>query len=234
MGVTWLESAQLFPTAIRRLEHTSVVLDIGCGIQPQRYVLPQVHICCEPFSQYIEVLQEKIRHENDRTYVVLNSTWSDAVNLFPAKSVDTVFLNDVIEHLEKDEALALLAATERIARRQMAVFTPLGFMPQQHPDGKDAWGLDGGSWQEHKSGWQPEDFDASWDIYASKVFHLTDSMGTVLDQPFGALWAIKTFSDDAFKSGSFSVRQILHAGVNVVCTVIDRCRSGLKKRLGFR
>jgi hypothetical protein len=227
MGVTWLEAAKLFPTAIGTLEQTTVVLDIGCGIQPQRHILPQVHICCEPFSQYIEVLQERIRREKDRTYVVLNATWADALTLFPVKSVDTVFLNDVVEHLEKRDAMALLAATERIARRQIAVFTPLGFMPQQHPDGKDAWGLDGGSWQEHKSGWQPEDFDASWSVFASKVFHLTDSMGKVLEEPFGALWAIKTFPGDKFGAASPSVRQRLHAGVNVLCNVLERCRSAV-------
>ena len=73
-------------------------------------------------------------------------------------------------------------------------------MPQQHPDGKDAWGLDGGMWQEHKSGWSPEDFDDSWDIYASKVFHTADHEGKPFDEPFGAFVAVKTFSRDTASS----------------------------------
>ncbi len=98
---------------------------------------------------------------------------------------------DVVEHLEKEEGLRLLCLTERIARRQIVLFTPLGFMPQEHLDGKDAWGLEGGRWQEHKSGWLPEDFGESWDIYASEEYHLHDNMGMPLEKPFGVFWAIK-------------------------------------------
>jgi hypothetical protein len=109
----------------------------------------------------------------------------------PPKSVDTIFLLDVIEHVEKEEGLQLLRETEKIARQQIVLFTPLGFMPQEQLDGEDAWNLNGGAWQEHKSGWLPEDFDDTWMIYACKDFHKVDSKGNLLDKPFGAFWAIK-------------------------------------------
>jgi len=192
MHITWLEKEDLIPTVLKKLENVDIMLDIGCGIRPQRFVRPLVHICCEPFGQYVENLREKIRDEYDRTYVILKATWADALELFPPKSVDSVFLIDVIEHLEKEEALRLLKATEALARRQITVFTPLGFMPQHHPDGEDAWGLGGGVWQEHRSGWRPEEFDDSWDVYASRVFHTIDNLGRELETPYGALWAIKT------------------------------------------
>lgn len=198
MSLTWLESEQLFKTAVKNIVPVNILLDIGCGIQPSKFIRPMVHICCEPFVDYVVFLQNKILDENDRSYVIINATWSNAVELFPAKSVDTVFLIDVIEHLEKEEALSLLKRTENIARKQIVVFTPLGFMPQSHPDGIDAWGLNGGAWQEHKSGWQPDDFDKTWEIFASKTFHKTDSMGKELETPFGALFALKTF--DSSKS----------------------------------
>lgn len=193
----WVEGHELMTAARRAMLPVDVVLDIGCGIVPQDYVSPRTHICCEPYGEYVEHLQKKIAEMDkpDRTYIVLNMGWGDAVNYFPPKSVDTVFLVDVIEHLEKEEGRALLAKTENIARRQVMVFTPLGFMPQHHDDGKDAWGLSGADWQEHKSGWLPEDFGEGWQVIVAKKFHLADSLGRPLENPFGALWAIRTHTD---------------------------------------
>jgi hypothetical protein len=195
MAIKWVETTELFPVALKKFETANILLDIGCGIMPQTYIDPSVHICCEPFPQYVNVLQEKIRkNENNRSsnYVVLNMTWSEVIKAFPKDSVDTVILVDVIEHLEKKEALDLLKQTEFIARHQILIFTPLGFLPQSHPDGRDAWGLDGGAWQEHKSGWLPDDFDSTWEIIATKVFHTIDVHGREFDTPHGAFWAVKT------------------------------------------
>jgi len=191
MGIHWLEKEKFFPTAINKIEKADIVLDIGCGIMPQKYIRPRVHICCEPYDQYVKHLQEKMRTEYDRNYVIVHATWREVIKMFPPRSVDTVFLTDVVEHLEKEEAMKLLHDTEKIARKQIVVFTPLGFMPQEHHDGKDAWGLDGAAWQEHKSGWHPEDFDDSWDVYATEKFHEEDNFGKKLESPFGAFWAIK-------------------------------------------
>jgi hypothetical protein len=224
MSIYWLEKDDLFKTVLKKLQPENIVLDIGCGIRPQNFIKPAVHICCEPFEQYIEVLQDKIKNSGDRNYVIIKATWAEVVQLFPSKSVDTVFLVDVIEHLEKKEALALLQATETIVKHQIAIFTPLGFLPQEHPNGKDAWGLDGGAWQEHKSGWQPEDFDVSWDIYAAKAFHTTDNLGILLDQPYGALWAIKTMQADTSRPVIFTKRQKAHI-------LVDKFIDSLKLKL---
>ena len=177
---------------IKVLEPVDIVLDIGCGIVPQEFIHAKIHICCEPFPQYIDYLKKKIHKRNDRIFVLVNADWSEAVKLFPKYSVDSVVLVDVIEHLEKSEALELLRATEQIARRQIAIFTPLGFIPQCHRSTTDAWGFEGGRWQEHKSGWLPEDFEPEWSIYASKVFHTHNSDGKIFNKPYGAMWAVKT------------------------------------------
>ena len=239
MSIYWLEKEELIPTVIEKLENADIVLDIGCGIRPQSYVRPLVHICCEPFGQYIEYLQKKIKEEYDRTYLIVKATWAEAVKFFPPRSVDAVFLIDVIEHLEKDEALRLLQQTERIVRKQIVIFTPLGFLPQQHFDGKDAWGMDGVIWQEHKSGWYPEDFDDSWDVCATKVFHTADNLGRELETPCGALWAVKTFKNIESQNQMVLEKKLLirmlvnevidfrnyeikiHILVNSVCTVLE-------------
>jgi hypothetical protein len=194
-SVHWCSAEALLADINSLLLPCEVLLDVGCGIKPQRYVRPTIHICCEPFAEYVNHLQQDIAvlEQRDRTYVVLNMGWSDAVDHFPPNSVDTVFLIDVIEHLEKEEGKKLLALTEKIARKQVAIFTPLGFMPQYHPDGKDAWGLNGADWQEHKSGWVPEDFSEGWQIIAARDFHKTDNLSRPLEKPFGAMWAVKTY-----------------------------------------
>ena len=188
--VTWVPADKLMSVARSRFLPTDVLLDIGCGIVPQNYVVPAAHICVEPFSDYVEVLREKLRGVTDRSFVILNSSWKDALKVFPPQSVDTVVILDVIEHIEKDEARQLLAATTTIARRQVLVFTPLGFLPQCHPDGKDAWGLNGGEWQEHKSGWMPSDFDDRWEFIATQAYYHQDNLGRPFAEPYGAFWAI--------------------------------------------
>ena len=192
MSLTWLEKEKLIPTVLKKLLPANILLDIGCGIRPQDFIKTKVQVCCDPCVQYVERLQKSLKEDKTRHYVILNAAWSEVVSLFPPKSVDSVFLLDVIEHLEKEEAIRLLKLTEEIARIQIAIFTPLGFMPQKHPDGKDAWGFDGGLWQEHRSGWEPDDFDTTWDVYAAKVYHTIDNSGKHLETPYGALWAIKS------------------------------------------
>lgn len=195
MKITWVDRELLTSVAARAIQNVEVVLDIGCGIVPQNYIKPDVHICCEPCLEYVEHLQRFIAttEPRDRSYVILSIGWEEAVRAFPFKSVDTVFLLDVIEHLEKDVGKRLLVATENLARKQVVIFTPLGFMPQHHDDGKDAWGLNGGNWQEHKSGWTPEDFVGDeWRFFASNDFHSAASKYDKSMIPYGAFWAIKT------------------------------------------
>jgi len=194
MKIKWLKPDQFISFVAQKFKNVNVVLDIGCGIMPQNYVRPIVHICCEPFDQYVEHLKEKTKNNYDREYVIIRASWKEAVKIFPEKSIDTIFLVDVIEHLEKKEAKILLRKTEKIARKQIIIFTPLGFIPQSHPSGKDAWGLNGGAWQEHKSGWLPEDFGNNWDIFACKDYHKIDNMGKKYKKPKGAFWAIKNIS----------------------------------------
>jgi len=192
LNIITVEAGKLFNIVGERLEQVDLLLDIGCGIRPQQLVRPMTHICCDPCRQYIEHLRTVVADSFDRSYVIINAGWREVVRLFPPESVDTVFLVDVIEHLEKDEANELLKATVMLARRQVAVFTPFGFMPQFHADGIDAWGMNGGVWQEHKSGWFPEDFGEGWDIFIAEEFHTTDNAGTPIEKPYGAMWALLT------------------------------------------
>ncbi|HEY4481624.1 MAG TPA: hypothetical protein VI489_02105 [Candidatus Brocadiaceae bacterium] len=115
----------------------------------------------------------------------------------PDKSIDTVFALDMIEHMEKEDGIKFIKEAERVTKNQIAIFTPLGLYPQSYGSENevDRWGMNGGYWQSHRSGWLPADFDEQWEIIACKDFHLMDQHDCLLEEPFGAFWAIKTIEN---------------------------------------
>lgn len=204
--IAWVAASDLMREARARFAATDVLLDIGCGIQPQEHIRPAVHICAEPFRDYVDVLLKRVAGATDRSYVVLQADWAQTLAVLAPKSVDTVVIGDVIEHLDKEKALALLARTHELARRQVLVFTPLGFLPQSHPDGVDAWGMQGAAWQEHRSGWQPEDFEGNWEFVASKAYYFEDNLGQPFPEPHGAFWAILNITADGTHQARLAAR----------------------------
>ena len=69
---------------------------------------------------------------------------------FPPESFDVVLCGEVVEHLERVDALALMKSMEAIARRQVIISTPVGQCGQQ--------AYDGNPHQAHHSTWLPQDF----------------------------------------------------------------------------
>jgi protein-L-isoaspartate O-methyltransferase len=196
-SVTWLDKKDLFPEVIKNIKPALIGYDIGAGIVPHDYLEPIIYVCCEPYEEYVNVLAEKISGDNEKIYVVQKKDWFASISNLKDNSIDSVYLIDVIEHLPKQEGKKLLRMTERVARKQIVIFTPLGYIKQEVLDGgKDAWGLNGAAYQEHKSGWMPRDFDQTWDIFACKNYHTFNNIGKRLKNPFGALWAIKNMNKD--------------------------------------
>lgn len=194
--ILWTSRESFMDTGIKQISEVDVLLDIGCGIRPHDYITPQVYICCEPYEEYVDVLKKKTSSATETLYIILNYGWEEVVSKFAEKSVDTIFILDVIEHLEKEEGKRLLKETEKIAKKQIVIFTPLGFVENKTADnGKDAWGLNGAEWQMHRSGWLPEDFDDTWNIIACEDLYKYNNIGEELDSPFGAFWAIKTIEN---------------------------------------
>lgn len=203
MSVTFVEKSEIKKIIKSKVKAADIILDIGCGITPQSLIRPKIHICLEPCGEYIDYLRKHRRGENS---VLLQSGWKETIDIFPDRSIDSIFLLDFIEHLEKEEGKILLRKCENIARKQIIVYTPLGFVPQIHMEGrKDRWGMNGGKWQKHKSGWYIEDFDDSWDLTCAKEYHFDDGYGNVYDKPFSVIWAIKNiqWNDDIVKERLF-------------------------------
>lgn len=112
---------------------------------------------------------------------------------FNEKSVDIVWMFDVIEHLRKKDALRLLNIVEQIARKQVIIFTPVGYLPQDNYE-------DGNMFQKHLSEWSREDFEKRG--YRCKVlrnFHRDIRKyskrfaNEKFPIPADAIWAIKFF-----------------------------------------
>lgn len=66
-------------------------------------------------------------------------------------SCDVVIASQIIEHLEKKEGLKLIADLERISKGIIAITVPVGYSQKQHLE-------DSNPWQQHKSGWHPDEF----------------------------------------------------------------------------
>jgi len=121
------------------------IIDIGPGIKPVRFFKPDLHICVEPSKVYAKILIE-------HGYDVLNTTADVALKVL--EPVDSIFLLDVIEHMEKEKGLEVLELAKKSALKQVVVFTPNGFLEQT----TDAWGHGEDQWQTHRSGWKVSDF----------------------------------------------------------------------------
>ena len=190
MGVTYVTRTQALNLVGSRVKEVDVVLDLGPGICPQPFFKPRVHICVEAHRPYLERVKRKLG--SDPRYVLINAPWDQVIGMFPDKSVDTVFALDFIEHLEKPDGLRMLREAERVARRQIVVYTPHGFFPQSYddPNKPDRWGMDGGYWQTHRSGWDFEDFGHPWEIFCCPDYLVLDEDNEPLERPMGALWAI--------------------------------------------
>lgn len=147
---------ELFRRAKQCVRHGGVVLDIGAGIRPQGLVKGHTRICVEPFGPYADQLEV-------RGYTVIRQTAREALQ--QSGPVDTVVLLDVIEHMEKAEGQIVIDLAQAKAQ-QVVVFTPLGFLPQSG----DAWGMGGEAWQEHRSGWEPAEFEG-WRVLTDPQFH---------------------------------------------------------------
>jgi hypothetical protein len=147
-------------------------MDIGSGKRPQaqEFFKPDIIYCFDPTYE---------THISNEGIHMIQGTWKTAIDTMKIVPTDTVFLMDVIEHLPKQEAVSLLKETEGLVKKQIVVFTPLGFMEQ-----------DDGEWNTHRSGWLPEDFKVGWKTFVFPNFHRTGLKDRVLEKPHGALLAI--------------------------------------------
>lgn len=157
--------------AFSGLAHTKRIIDVGCGIRPCPAFPCDEHICIEPHAEYVEHLTKW--QPTDRKVLIVNGEVEKLAD--QPRSDTTVFLLDVIEHLEKERGVQIARLLEEF--EHAVIFTPLGWH-EQGDENPDRWGLNGGYWQKHRSAWQPEDFP-NWKVRSWKRWNAENS-GAIL------------------------------------------------------
>lgn len=154
-----------------KLPRTKRIIDVGCGIRPCPLPCDE-HICIDPHPEYL--IHLRYWKPDDRTVTRIDGDAS-YIEGMPRKDT-TVLLLDVIEHMEKEAGLKIRDLAEEF--EHAIIFTPLGFYKQDDTS-PDAWGLNGGHWQKHRSGWMPEDFP-NWKVTTWNLWHREHKCGAIL------------------------------------------------------
>lgn len=143
------------------------VLEIGPGIYPQTWVKGRSYQAIEPYGEYVDVL----RAQGVDVWRATAQEW--AADPF-INATDVLIMTDTIEHLTKADGLTVLKAAQLVAGA-IVVMTPLGYYPYDGGGDMDAWGMQGQSWQTHRSGWTPADLPGWWAVSVDPTFHGPDA-----------------------------------------------------------
>jgi hypothetical protein len=123
------------------------ILDLGCGIScKSQYLDATYRVGVDIYEPYLDEVQDTFPG------MLIKHDIRKIDDIFTPKSFDLILLLDVIEHLEKQEALDLMIKCESIAKKAIIIETPLGLVPQNI----DILGFGGHEWQTHRSGWTKE------------------------------------------------------------------------------
>lgn len=126
------------------------VLDAACGLSlKSKYIPAQIRVGVDIHEKYFEYI------ESDVPYVTIKYDIRKLSEIFMPKSFDLVIALDVVEHLEKEEALDVMRQCEIIAKKAVIIETPRGYVPQNI----DIQGHGGDEWQTHRCGWEVEEFE---------------------------------------------------------------------------
>lgn len=100
--------------------------------------------------QYIEALKR-----NHAGIVAVLSDVTEFIQEAPDNSFDVISFIDGLEHLSKEDGLIVLKECKRVAKKEIIVFTQIGYLKNEP---HNAWGIEGADeYQRHKSGWEVEE-----------------------------------------------------------------------------
>jgi SAM-dependent methyltransferase len=149
------------------------ILELGCGSYS-----PILKIGYGQKTAAVDIWQPYIDQHN-KAHDYRHCWKADILTMpFPNKTYDAVVMFDVMEHLpiDKQQMKNLLAKFESCARKKVILFTPNGFVENDH--------VDGDPWQEHVSAWEPGDYPQGYKIRGADGFRwLFGKAGVVKRRP---------------------------------------------------
>lgn len=126
------------------------ILDVACGLSlKSKFMSADIRVGVDIYEEYFKHIEASV------PYVVLKHDVRKLEEVFVPKSFDVVIALDIIEHLEKEESLKMIAYCEQIARKAVILETPKGYIPQN----LDIQGHGGHEWQTHRCGWEVEELE---------------------------------------------------------------------------
>lgn len=160
---------------IHNLPKVNSVLDVGCGLSlKSQYIDADIRVGVDIFEPYLKAIESEV------PYVAVKHDIRDLDSIFLPKSFDLVIACDVIEHLEKEEAIQLIKQCESIAKGAVILETPKGFIPQD----LDILGFNAHDLQTHKCGWEVGELEALGYTVTTRDYTMSDvKRHTTLDIP---------------------------------------------------
>lgn len=150
------------------------VLDLGCGIMQATIDLQCKSIVgVDIFPRYLE----EIKHLHSTMHLSVTESC-----VFLDQSYDVVTCLDVLEHLEKSEALQTVRECKRICRKAAILYTPQVFRANyQSPGG--AWGLGDNIYQLHRCILLREELESEgYKVSVPELNNPTESMLAVYER----------------------------------------------------
>ena len=128
----------------------STVLDVACGLSlKSRYIPAGFRVGLDLHRPYLEAVDTGV------PWVPIVGDATKLDELFLPNSFDLVLLLDIVEHVEKYQALDMIRQAEEIARVAVVIETPKGFLPQD----LDILGFDAHHLQTHRCGFETEELE---------------------------------------------------------------------------
>lgn len=124
------------------------LLSLCCGIGLELSGLSTQDVTAVDIHQ---AYLDQVHHRCPQAKTVCSDAW-EYIKDQPDNSVDVVSLIDCVEHMTKEVGLKVIKKAKKVARKQVLLFTPEGYLKNEP---HNAWGIEGGDeYQLHKSGWE--------------------------------------------------------------------------------
>ena len=129
------------------VSHDDIVLDLGCGImQATSDTITKGSLSCKTILG-VEIVEKYVDRIKEKYPTIIGNVTD--TSMFANDSFDVVICIDVLEHLEKEEALHVIGEMQRIARKHVIVYTPREFKANEENE-DNAWGMGKNEYQLHK------------------------------------------------------------------------------------